>query len=609
MRILFHIEPLHFHNRPFHYWAWLGRAAAMGRLLAGRGWDVRWLMNAALAVRATSHEPARRSQPSRQGHGLPRDKVVVLHQEELRAPFGCSNMQILQELQHGGWPEAAVRAHGERVRERLGGFTPDAIVTWTPADHLRAVFPEALILHTENGIFSREPYPAFQFFDPQGLYGRSLLATHADALRARVPSKEERAWLAAFRARVREHHASDSPFHSLVADLRGRYRRVALLPLQFAGEAGFELNAPFRNQGEFLWHVLERLPDDVALLVTEHPIAHWVGDVIDEETREYLAAAAPQARFIPLTAALHGGQVLLHHCDAVISVSSSLGLQALAFDRLLVSPGTSHLRAWAHSDDPARAGDEVPASEFDGVLAWLLQHYSVRDARCHGDAEWLDGWLRRFVQRWRAGLRGLEALEPTEPLAALESAMLAAVPAPRAARAVSDAALRNGDFAETGSGGVPSQWQLVPGRRAQVRCEAVACDGRPDGAPERAARVTRDAVGDSPTLLLQRLPDATVLAGAAVTVDLLARGPLGASLAVYLYQQPGRGGAEPQGTPPRAFGLESAWQPLSYTARVPEVDVARLGAGHHTELVLLLPPDVAGDVEISAVRLSPARFD
>lgn len=609
MRILFHIEPLHFHNRPFHYWAWLGRAAAMGQRLASRGWDVRWLMNAALAVRATAGEPARRGRPASQGHGLPRERLVLMHQEELRQPFGCSNMEILQGLQHGRWPDSTVRSYGERLRERLAGFSPDVIVTWTPADHLRAVFPDALVLHTENGMFSRAPYPAFQFFDPHGLYGRSLLATHADTLRSCMPSGEQRAWLASFRARAREHHAADSMFHSLVAGLRERYRRVALLPLQFGGEAGFELNAPFRNQGEYLWHVLERLPADVALLVTEHPIAHWVGDVIDEETREYLAAAAPQARFIPLSAAMHGGQVLLHHSDAVISVSSSLGLQALCFERTLVSPGWSHLRAWAHSDDPAHVGDDAAAPDLDGAMAWLLQHYFVRDARCLEDAEWLDGFLRRFHARWQSGMRGLECFEPCEPVAALESEMLAALPAPRKAKSLTGMRVRNGDFAESSGAGVPAGWHLQPGRRAEVRCEAVAGDALPPGAPIRAARLSRRQVGETPTLLLQRVPDATALAGAAITVDLWARGPLGASLSVYLYQQPGRGGAEPQGTPPRAFELESTWRPLSYTARVPDVDVARLGDGHHTELVLMLPPDVAGDVEVTDVRLSPARFD
>lgn len=423
MRVLFHVEPLHFHNRPFHYWAWLERAATLGRQLGGRGWDVRWVMNAALAVRATAPRPAQPAHQPGEGHGLPRERIAVLHQEEIRGLHGVPNMEILRGLHDGSAPEPARRAHGALVRERLGGFEPDVIVSWSPTAHLRAAYPEALILHTENGLFSRAPYPAFQYADAGGLYDRSLLGTHAEALRARVPGARERAWLDGFRTRVREQHRARTRFQPLEDQLRARYRRLVLLPLQFAGEAGFDLNAPFRNQGEYLWHVLERLPEDVALLVTEHPTAHWVGDLIDEETREYLAAAAPQAHFIPLEAAAHAGQVLLHHCDAVISVSSSLGLQALLFGRTLIAPGHSHLRAWAHSDDPSAAADEAERPDLDGAMAWLLQHYFVRDARWFGDAEWLDGHLRRAQARWRAGERGLAFHEACEPLESLAAAM------------------------------------------------------------------------------------------------------------------------------------------------------------------------------------------
>lgn len=605
MRILFHIEPLQFHNRPFHYWAWLARAASMGRNLASRDWDVRWVMNAALGARATSGATARRGQPSSQGHSLPREQILLLHQDPIRRLYDAPNMAILEGLQNQHWPEVTRLAHGSLVRDGLAGFTPDVILTWTPSDHLRAVYPDALILHTENGLFSREPYPPFQFFDPQGLYGRSILATHAEGLRGIAANERERAWLEGFRARVRAHHAGGTVFHELERSMRAKYRKLVLLPLQFAGEAGFDLNAPFRNQGEFLWHVLERLPPDVGLVVTEHPIAHWVGDVIDEETREYLAAAAPQARFVPLSAALHGGQTLLHHCDAAISVSSSLGLQALFFGRTLISPGRSHLRAWARSEDPAALAEDMPALDLDGAMAWLLRHYFVRDARCLQDGEWLDTFLRRSHAKWASGVRGLEFFEPCEALEPLERAMLAAIPEPPRVLDAAAAGIRNGDFAEE-EDGRPAAWHLLAGRKARARL--LTADGPQPGGASRAARVARTRVGESPTLLLQRVPDATRLAGAAVTVDLMARGPLGSSLSVYLFQQTGQGGGAAQGTTPQSFGLEPDWQALRYTARLPHLDPTALGAGHHTELVLLLPPDLEGEFEVSGVRLSPARF-
>ena len=51
MRILFFVEPLVMHNRPFHYWAWLSIYARMMQSLRGRH-ELRVIVNEALAERA-----------------------------------------------------------------------------------------------------------------------------------------------------------------------------------------------------------------------------------------------------------------------------------------------------------------------------------------------------------------------------------------------------------------------------------------------------------------------------------------------------------------------------------------------------------------------------
>ena len=75
MRVLFHVEPLVMHSRPFHYWAWLDRVASMGRLLRTRGWECRWAMNYALGSRAVApFDPDERPHTQR-GQGLGAGRV------------------------------------------------------------------------------------------------------------------------------------------------------------------------------------------------------------------------------------------------------------------------------------------------------------------------------------------------------------------------------------------------------------------------------------------------------------------------------------------------------------------------------------------------------
>lgn len=599
MRVLFHVEPLAMHNRPFHYWAWLARTADMAHALAAAGEDVecRWLLNAALATRAVAPRDRESRGTPAAGHGLPREAIAVLGQEELREAYGVPNVEILSQLHHGRAPGAALAAHARLLRERLAGFTPEVIVTYTPSAALRAAWPEALILHTENGLFSRAPYAPAQFFDPEGLYAHSLLATRATELAARTPTAGETALLASLRARASALAQAASPFHALESAMRERYARLALLPLQFGGEAGFDLNGPFRNQGEYLLHVLERLPADVGVLVTEHPTALWVGDRIDEETRTWLADACPQAEFVPLEAAPFAGQALIPHVDAVISVSSSLGLQARFWGRDLVAPGASHLAPWVTHERIEDLSQRRDATPPDGMLGWALTHYFVPESLCLADGAWIAARWRAQLAAWRSGVRGLALLSPAAADADLHARLVEAMPEPPLP--VDPSWLANGDFTRWLSGGTlsrPGGWEVLPAGATLARLPG----------DEGGVRVT--PAGEGETLLLQRIPDARRFAGRRVEFELRARAPHGGRVELYLYSQPGEGGASPSGTPAAAFAPGPEWTWFTAECALPARTSHELRAGHHTEVVLRLPAG-SGPVEIGELRIARGELN
>jgi hypothetical protein len=614
MRILFHVEPLVMHNRPFHYWAWLGRSATMARTLDGRGHSFRFLLNEALGARAAAPlRPGREDDP-KSGHGIPPEWVVRVRQDEIRRHFNVPNVALLDGLHHGRWPSEKVAALGQAMRERLGDFVPGIIITFTPAPHLAAAYPGALVLHAENGMFSRAPFPGTQYFDPLGLYARSMLGVHARELLARKPTDDERAWLARVREGYRAWLLASSPFHGLEQSLRRRHRRLALLPLQFGGEAGFDMNGPFRNQGEYLLHVLERLPEGVGVIVTEHPTARWLGDDIDEETRRWVRARWPQVAWVDPGLVAHGSQMLMLHVDDVIGVSSSLALQSLFWRKPLTTVGWGLPRAYATHDgvenlDPARPVG-TPA-DHDGAVAWMLQHYFVPESLCLRDAGWIERFLDTARDRQAQSRMGLDFYDPIAPDTVLEAAY--AAPPPPATRATVDARLlRDGAFEEwAGSRGAerPSRWEFLPGLDATARVSAgSAADGpRVTGlGPLRPARIERAPGGAEPSLLLQRIPDVDALAGALVSVGFWARGTPGARLESWLFQQLDTPGAPAQGTPARPFALDGEWQRFAFTVSVPEAPAAPRGEKHHTELVFAVGPTQQEQcVEIAGVTLGP----
>jgi hypothetical protein len=602
MRVLFFLEPLVMHSRPFHYWAWLGIYADMLKPLLAAGHEVRLITNEALAERAVATFD--RGGATQKGHGIPAELVIALPQMAVRQFFGRPNVDIIGVL-HRREDDAAIAAYGACLREWLADFRPDVMLALLPAPQLTAAFPEALLLHTETGAYSRPPFPFSMFFDPAGCWERSLLARVAGAAESIEVAPAEAELLSTFRRRYAAFFAQTSPFHALEAELRAEYAQLAFLPLQFGGEPGFDLNASFRNQGEYLLHVVEQLPAGTALLVVEHPTAHWIGDVIDEETRGYLAEFHPEVRFLDFRSVNSAGQYLVHHVDYVISVSTSLALQALFFGRPVVSVGHSHVAALAQVrgiENVPRSGPlPAPSPELERVLAWMLARYFVPVAMTR-DPAWLSGFFRRSVERARGGELGprfFDAVFTPEHasllFAGLEGFRLRAE-------------LQNGNLTRWSAGPGP----FAIGAGAPDGFHVVDLGGgvgtlsrSSDGAVS-ALRLERSAAGRGPTLVLQRIPDLTQTAGTLARLSFRARSTPGADLGVYFYLQPADGESG-FGTSLQRFRLTPEWQDFSYGVALPALGERQPGPGNHLELVFALGRDAgAATLELSTLLLESA---
>lgn len=603
MKVLFFVEPLIMHSRPFHYWAWLGYFADMFRTVVRSGGEARIIVNEGLALRALA--PLGSGQHyARKGQGLAPEDLLIFAQTEIRRFFDLPNVEILRALHEGSAPDAT-RRYGELIRESLGGFVPDVMMTLTPAAQLESAFPNALLLAAETAAYSREPFPSCLFFDPGGLWGDSLLARHAEDLGRFQPSAEELELASDFRTRFQRYFTTTTPFASLERRLRHRYERIAFLPLQFGGESGFDLNAPFRTQGEYLFHVIEQLPTSTAVVVVEHPTAHWVGDVIDEETRQLLSERYPQVEFVDFRSAPSAGQYLVHHADFVIGVSTSLALQAVLFDKPLVSVGHSHLNAFASVRGIENLGAEVPpARTSESLVAWLVNRYFVPRALV-SDPRWLLPFLERSLARRRAGVTGPEFFDPIAPAPQLRELLFEHLSGGELR-----ARLTNGDFKSWPNGegpfgpgqSGPAGWQLL-----DFGGSATSLSARFEGAEPSGVRWERGRTGNQHSLLVQRVPELAAAAGCLARLSFVARGGAGAKLGAYFYLQ-FNDGRPAHGTTPAEFELTGEWQEHSYVAAVPPLAGRIPGSGNHLEVVLTLPRECgATTVELQRVSLEPAR--
>lgn len=602
MRVLFFVEPLVMHGRPFHYWAWLGIFAEMRAALRAVGWEARIIVNEALATRALAPLDSGALHAQR-GHGLPPEEVVILSQTAIRQLFEAPNVAILERMTRGG-DEARAVAYGALIREALGDFEPDVMMSLTPAPQLKRAFPRALMLATETAAYSRAPFPMSIFFDPGGFWADSAPAREAATLRARTSPPDEAALTTTLRRRFRAFFEATTPFAELERELRAQYPRLGFLPLQFGGESGFDLNAPFRNQGEYLFHVLEQLPRDVGLMVVEHPTAHFIGDVIDEETQAFLRERYPHVRFIDFRSADSAGQYLIHHADFVISVSSSLAIQAMLFGRPVVSVGRSHLAEWAEIQGierlpPTREPIGADAT-LEPLLAWLVAHYFVPMDLVR-DPAWLNAFLRRSVERAKEGRLGLDFFDPVAPPERLAKLLFRELDGPSFS-----AKLQNGDFRQWSRGDgpfppgtdAPDGWTLLDHGAVVSLSRGVSAD-----TSAASVVIERAKQGSGPTLFLQRVPSLHRAAGRLARLRFKARSAQPATLLHYLYLQIADG-QDCYGSSARPFAIEREWRTFEHVARVPSLGNRKPGAGAHLEVVFALPPELgAATIELSEVSL------
>lgn len=326
----------------------------------------------------------------------------------------------------------ALRMLAETIARKFGSPGPDVLLSFaTPTDFLAEAWPRTFRLHVES-LFSRNPFPHNVFFDHLGMYHRSVIGRAGQRLRCYVPSGAGKALVSAFRVHAAAALDAVDPFHS--AEIGLGFERICLLPLQISNWYGFDAQAHYRSQFEFLFDVLSAAPHDVGVLVTEHMNN---GHVLTKSglghNFDYLRTTFPNMIFLEESRSFStSSQFLVRRVDGVWSVSSGVGVQALLFGRMLGTPCSTYLAGAAHATDFAsffaNLGRVVPESR-DGFIGWQLERYSVPSSLL-SDGRWLLDYFLRRMEAARTAHDPLDAFVPVADADVLMDAWVARAPQP-----------------------------------------------------------------------------------------------------------------------------------------------------------------------------------
>ncbi len=327
-------------------------------------------------------------------------EVVVLFQDELRELSSnyLNASKLLFERD-----EVVSRRYADFICRKLGGWTPDVIISFlAPLPDFSRVWPNVTAIYTEFGMFSRVPYPRTFYFDHHGMFGNSALRKFSSEL------LEGKAGAIALEQLKDFRNNYLYPFYLkrriLGEDLikkAGGFEFKILLPLQFSNYFGFDCCSSYADQFDYLVAVLDSIPKDIGVFVTEH--TGWP-EVLTQHNVQYLQERYENLLWSSgLSKIRAASQYLLPEVDAVVTVSSSIGLQCMAWDKPLFSPWDSHLSGFSMVNSLSEISSEkirgYKPGYYDNAVIELLGRYYLTERHVYDGAEFFEYLQRRIKNR------------------------------------------------------------------------------------------------------------------------------------------------------------------------------------------------------------------
>lgn len=248
--------------------------------------------------------------------------------------------------------DANLERYTEYFLELFSGWQPDIIFCWEfPTTLFRKIFPNALVLDIMPGAYMRPPYPKTISIDPVGLYRESFLKTF-DGTQSFETLGDTSEFL-----KIRDLYSTyfnqDTDVQKVILDLvdpSRKFDKYWLVPMQISSYFGFYENCKYKDQFDFLIDILSKAPDNVGVIATQ-----YIGSLVSEKTLNnrnlgYIRNLHPNFLYSTEFEKLDNiSQYIVPWVDTVVTVSSTLGFQALLHGKKLNSPSTSHLSYIASS--------------------------------------------------------------------------------------------------------------------------------------------------------------------------------------------------------------------------------------------------------------------
>lgn len=290
------------------------------------------------------------------------------------------------------------------VLEKIGkDFIPNVIISWeSPCSFLKNLYPKALIISQMPGIFSRAPFIDSVTMD-FGLFKDSFIAKYGQELKEVTLKKQELARLDKFRktyTRILTHY---NPWINIFEKERKKFKKLVLLPLQVTNYFNFRNSCKFNTQFEYLTYVLDNIDPSIGVVVTQYNSGDIKDPAILKSNINFLREKYPNFIFFEDFDKFHSiSQFILSCIDAVVTLTSAVGLQAMLWNKPFFSINSPYLDGLAEGNNIKQLNkfllENKEHKNLDGALYHILTKTQILAENIF-DGEWFYNYIKFYTEQ------------------------------------------------------------------------------------------------------------------------------------------------------------------------------------------------------------------
>jgi FMN phosphatase YigB (HAD superfamily) len=322
---------------------------------------------------------------------IPFAKTITINQKEINS-LSLNTEDVESEIYK---QNPLIINKVKKLLEKFNSLEIDSVIAWeTPANFIKEIYPSATLIHQMPGFLSRVPYPELLTFDANGLFNEGsipLISTYKQDPRGDELVNYLRAEVITF---IEEHN----PYPRAEIDSEGVYEKLILLPLQITDQYAFKSETKYNSQLSLMIDVLERTPKRIGVVVTQYNTGTSQEIVLNEDNIEEFKSIYPNLIWNPEFNKLDNcSQYLIASVDAVATVSSSLGLQSLLWDKPLISLCTNSVSSYSnyHTIESYIEGNITnPISNNKKILSNILTYLQPLSSLTFNNPDFFNGLLK-----------------------------------------------------------------------------------------------------------------------------------------------------------------------------------------------------------------------